>query len=112
MERLAGAPIPPLVNVGLCGLRSESLNWAEIEAWCGELIGREKTSYYLEQALVAMLVARTQPCSIAPRAEYVTMPAKAECVAPRAVMHHYVAESKRWYFRHSWRIARDGGAKP
>lgn len=112
MERLAGSPIPPLVNVGLCGLQSESLNWPEIEAWCAELIGREKTSYYLEQALVAMLVARTQPCAVAPAADYVTKPARAECLAPHAVMHHYVAESKRWYFRHGWRMARDAGPRP
>ena len=105
MERLAGAPIPPLVNVGLCGLRSESLDWHELEAWCAELIAREKTSYYLEQALVAMLVARTQPCAVAPGADYVTKPDRAEGMAPRAVMHHYVAESKRWYFRHGWRTA-------
>jgi len=112
MERLAGAPIPPLVNVGLCGLRSESLNWPEIEAWCAELIARERTSYYLEQALVAMLVARAQPCAIAPAADYVTKPGRAEGLAPRAVMHHYVAESKRWYFRHGWRMALNAGAKP
>ena len=103
MERLAGAPIPPLVNVGLCGLRSESLNWAELEAWCAELIAREKTSYYLEQALVAMLAARAQPCAVAPAADYLTKPGRAEGLAPTAVMHHYVAESKRWYFRHGWR---------
>lgn len=103
MEKLARAPIPPLVNVGLCGLRSESLDWVELEAWCAELIAREKTSYYLEQALVAMLVARTQPCAVAPAADYVTKPDRTEGTAPRAVMHHYVAESKRWYFRQGWR---------
>ena len=103
MERLAGAPIPPLVNVGLCGLRSESLNWPEIEAWCAELIAREKTSYYLEQALVAMLVARAPQRAVAPAADYITKPGRAEGLAPAAVMHHYVAESKRWYFRHGWR---------
>ena len=103
MERLAGAPIPPLVNVGLCGLRSESLNWAELESWCAELIAREKTSYYLEQALVAMPAARAQPCAIAPAADYLTKPTRAEGRAPTAVMHHYVAESKRSYFRHGWR---------
>jgi hypothetical protein len=103
MERLAGAPIPPLVNVGLCGLRSESLDWNELEAWCAELIAREKTSYYLEQALVAMLAARAQPCAVAPAADYLTKPGRAEGLAPTAVMHHYVAESKRWYFRHGWR---------
>ncbi len=109
MERLAGAPIPPRVNVGLCGLRSETLNWPELEAWCAELIAREKTSYYLEQALVAMLAARAQRCAVAPAADYVTKPDRAEVLAPRAVMHHYVAESKRWYFRHGWRLAQPVG---
>lgn len=112
MERLAGAPIPPLVNVGLCGLRSEALDWAEIEAWCAELITRERASYYLEQALVAMLTARAQPCAIAPAADYVTKPSREECFAPRAVMHHYVANSKRWYFRETWRrVLRETGVR-
>ena len=51
--------------VGLCGLRSDTLDWAELEAWTAELQALEKTSYYLEQALVAMLAAR-QPCAVAP----------------------------------------------
>ena len=103
MGKLAGAPIPPLVNVGLCGLRSESLDWAELEHWCAELIAREKTSYYLEQALVAMLAARAPTRAVAPPADYVTMPGSDEVRAPKATMHHYVAESKRGYFRHGWR---------
>jgi hypothetical protein len=103
MERLAGAPIPPLVNVGLCGLRSDDIDWEEMESWCAELIAAERTSYYLEQALVAMLVARRQPCVVAPAPDYVTRPGRDEVLEPRAVMHHYVAESKRWYFRQGWR---------
>jgi hypothetical protein len=103
MERLAGAPIPRLVNVGLCGLKSDDLDWEEIESWCAELIAREKTNYFLEQALVAMIVAKRQPCVVAPAGDYITMPARNEVLAPRAVMHHYVAASKRWYFRHGWR---------
>jgi hypothetical protein len=102
LQRLAGAPIPSLVNVGLCGLRSESLDWTELEAWCAELIARERTSYYLEQALVAMLAAR-QPCAVAPAADYLTLPGRDEVGSPRAVMHHYVANAKRWYFRTGWR---------
>lgn len=106
MSRLAGAPIPPLVNVGLCGLRGDALNWEELEAWCAELIARERTNYYLEQALVAMLAAR-QPCVIAPASDYITLPGKREALQPTAIMHHYVANSKRWYFRHSWRTVLD-----
>ncbi|MBC7365664.1 MAG: glycosyl transferase [Undibacterium sp.] len=102
LAKLAGAPIPSLVNVGLCGLRSEALDWAELEAWTAELQAKEKTSYYLEQALVAIITAR-QPCTVAPAADYVTLPTRAEVLTPRAVMHHYVAHAKRWYFRHGWR---------
>lgn len=106
MERLAGAPIPALVNVGLCGLRSDTLNWAEIESWCAELIAREGPHYYLEQALVAMLAARQPARVIAPAADYVTLPPPEEIRSPSAVMHHYVADSKRGYFRHGWRHVR------
>lgn len=102
MERLAGAPIPPLVNVGLTGLRSESLDWEKLEAWSAELIARERTNYYLEQALIAMLVT-AQPRTIAPAEDYLTMPGHSEASAPTAAMHHYVAHSKRWYFRLGWR---------
>jgi hypothetical protein len=103
MERLAGAPIPPLVNTGLCGLNSDTLDWPLIEAWCRELIARERRHYYLEQALVAMLSARAPSRAFAPAGDYVTLPGRAEVEDPRAVMHHYVAESKRWYFRRGWR---------
>jgi hypothetical protein len=107
MERLAGAPIPPLINVGLCGLRSEALDWPELESWCAELIALEKTNYYLEQALIAMLMAREAGRVVVPAADYVTKPGKAEARSPRAVMHHYVAESKRWYFCDAWRLIPD-----
>ena len=104
MERLAGAPIPPKVNVGICGLRSDAIDWELLEAWCAELIAREKTSYYMEQALVAMLMAREPARIVLPAADYLTKPGEAEARTPAAVMHHYVAESKRWYFRHGWRV--------
>jgi hypothetical protein len=102
LARLAGAPLPHLVNVGLTGLRSDAIDWDKIERWCRDLIRAHGTSYYLEQALIAMLLAG-QDRAIAPRADYVLLPDLAECRAPRAVMHHYVAESKRGYFRHAWR---------
>ena len=102
LSRLAGAPLAPLVNVGLCGLRSEDLDWERIEAWCEQLISLHGTHYFLEQALVAMLVAG-RPCAIAPAADYVTLPRQPEAEDCKAVMHHYVAGSKRWYFQRNWR---------
>jgi hypothetical protein len=102
LERLAGAPLPVRLNVGICGLASDALDWDELEAWTAELHRCEKTNYYLEQALVAMLAAR-QPSQALSAVDYVTFPSQAEVVNPTAVMHHYVATAKRWYYRYGWR---------
>jgi hypothetical protein len=102
MNELAGAPVADLVNVGLTGLEGGGLDWEKIEHWTRELQSRGGTSYYLEQALIAMLVAG-RDCAVAPAADYITLPRPPEAADCRAVMHHYVAGSKREYFRHNWR---------
>ncbi|HEV8074076.1 MAG TPA: glycosyl transferase family 2 [Opitutaceae bacterium] len=104
LESLADAPLPPRLNVGLCGLRSDALDWEKLEFWSRRLIEAEGTSYYLEQALVALLLA-DRDCAVAPAEDYLLLPSEDECRAPHAVMHHYVAQSKRGYFRHAWRTA-------
>ena len=101
MESLAGHPVPELVNVGLTGLRGEDLDWERLEHWCRTLQAREGTHYYLEQALVAMLVAGSS-CTVAPAGDYVTGPPPQEASECRSVMHHYVADSKAAYFRSNW----------
>jgi hypothetical protein len=102
METIAGASIPGCVNVGLWGFDSGSIDWERMEFWCQRLIEAEGSSYYIEQALCAMMVAN-RPCAVAPREDYFLLPDNVECIAPRAAMHHYVAGSKRGYFRHAWR---------
>jgi hypothetical protein len=104
MTTLAGEPIAELVNVGVTGLRSEPIDWEQLEFWTHTLQTRERTSYYLEQALIAMMVAG-QDCSVAPAHDYVTLPEKPEALNCGAIMHHYVANSKRWYFQHNWQRA-------
>ncbi len=104
MNQLAGHPVANLVNVGLTGLDGAHIDWDQLEHWTHTLQIRESTSYYLEQALIAMMVAG-RDCSIAPAADYITLPRPPEALHCRAVMHHYVAESKRWYFQHCWKVA-------
>jgi hypothetical protein len=104
MSSLAGAQIPELVNVGICGLRSDAIDWEKLELWCRELLAREGSHYLQEQALVAMLLAGG-PHLEAPPADAVVAPSRAESLAPSAALHHYVAESKAWYFRFAWRRA-------
>jgi hypothetical protein len=104
MNELAGVPVAELVNVGLTGLNSSTLDWERLEDWCRRLTEQHGTSYFLEQALIAMLVAG-RDCAVAAAADYVTKPADDEARDCHAVMHHYVANSKKWYFRHCWRVA-------
>ena len=103
LASLVGAPVPRRLNVGLCGLRSDDLDWDRLETWCRCLQEAEGTSYYQEQALVAMMLAGRE-CTVAPPADYILMPDEHESRRPRAVMHHYVDLSKRGYFRHAWKL--------
>jgi len=102
MESLAGNPIPRWLNVGVCGLRSDEIDWDRMESWCRRLQEAEGTSYYQEQALTAMLLAGRK-CRVALADDYRLMPSEDEAKRPTAVMHHYVDLSKRGYFRHAWR---------
>ena len=102
LSDLCGAHVSERVNVGICGLNSSALDWEMIEHWCARLHETHGTSYYLEQAIVAMLVAGGDN-SVAPASDYVCLPSRSEVEAPSAVMHHYVAGAKRWYFRNGWR---------
>lgn len=102
MNELAGAEVAELVNVGLTGLDGGAIDWERLEYWCHTLIERERMHYYLEQALIAMLVAGRR-CVVAPAQDYLTFPHLPEARDCRAVMHHYVAGAKRWYFQENWR---------
>jgi len=102
MEALCGAPIPPLLNVGVCGLHSDLLDWEELEHWCRTLWEREGSCYFLEQALVAMLAAREQPLVLPPE-RYITAPGRRQVRRGEGVLHHFVADSKPLYFGPSWR---------
>lgn len=105
MRSLAGAEIPERINVGICGLNSSHIDWEKLEFWCKTLIEKEGSHYYQEQALIAMLFAG-QPHLKVPEGEYVVMPDQREVMEPRGTLHHYVADSKPWYFRYGWQQVR------
>lgn len=102
MTLLTGHPIADRLNVGICGLNSEDIDWEKLEYWCKTLIEQQGTHYYQEQALIAMLMAG-RSCAVAPADDYRVMPDQAEAIDPKAILHHYVAESKSWYFRYGWK---------
>jgi hypothetical protein len=101
MTKLANASIPRRVNVGACGLRSDAIDWDRLEKWCLTMLQCEGSHYLQEQAMVAMLMAG-QPRAAAPPDQYIVAPSRIEAEHPTAALHHYVADSKAWYFRFGW----------
>lgn len=101
MESLCGATLPHRLNVGICGLHSDQLDWEQIEYWTSSLLQQYGSHYFLEQALVAMLCAG-KSCAVAPAEDYITCPQEPERSECSAVMHHYVAHSKDQYFKRNW----------
>lgn len=102
MSALARGPVPERLNSGMCGLKSDEMDWERLEAWCAEMIARGGERYLQEQALSAMLMAE-RPCAVAPREDYITVPQHEEVKNPRAVMHHYAGDLKRWYLQFAWK---------
>lgn len=104
MEELSGSPIPELLNVGVCGITSEKIDWHLIEKWCAELLAAEGTSYFLEQGLVAMM-ASTSPHRVMPKETYITFPTQQNVLQSHGILQHYVSDSKPWYFGVAWKLA-------
>jgi hypothetical protein len=102
LEKLAGGRLPAEVNVGVTGMISETIDWDQLEKWCAELHAKAGTSYYLEQALIAMLCVKNGYNQLAEK-RYITYPNEVETTARAGVMQHYVDLSKKQYFRELWR---------
>jgi hypothetical protein len=108
MKELAGGrDIPARINSGLYAIRGPSIDWERLEYWCRTQLEREGTNYLQEQALTALLLAEASAQALSAE-DYIVLPSLAEGCAPTAVLHHYVAHSKRSYFQHGWRHVLDG----
>jgi len=102
MEALSGDKIYPHINVGIAGLKSEDIDWERLEYWIGALEKAEGSSYLLEQALTAMICAGKQ-INVADGDRYIVNPGQHEVEHPAAILHHYVAGSKEWYYKTAWK---------
>ncbi|WP_017296665.1 hypothetical protein [Nodosilinea nodulosa] len=102
LQELADGPLPQKVNIGIFGLQSEAIDWHQIEAWLQTFLAQEGSHYNVTQGLSCLYLAG-RDCAIAPATDYRLLPDRQEAQRPQAVMHHYVAESKPWYFRYGWR---------
>jgi hypothetical protein len=99
MEELCGARIRPLINVGAIGLRSGNINWEKIERCVKVLEEKEGKTYYLEQALSAIIIGDADSV-ILNAGEYIVNPSRESM----GILHHYVDLSKEIYFKNAWQL--------
>ncbi len=104
LSALAGAPVHPKANVGVCHLHTPSIDWDFLEHAARVLLARHGFSYFLEQALTAVLMARFGACAL-PADDYLVNPSPAESAAPRAAALHFVERSLVDLYRHGWSTA-------
>jgi hypothetical protein len=104
MKQLCGSSVPHLLNVGTIGLNSSNINWTHVNEWVKILEEKEGASYYLEQALTAMLIGNAET-TILGRNDHIVNPDK---INPDDVLHHYVDLSKKMYYQHAWKKISDG----
>ena len=101
MEDLSGCKIRPLINVGIIGLNTDKITWDQIEHWSKVLEESEGSSYYLEQALSAMIIGSADSVILNPK-EYIVNPGTEKINNKSGVLHHYVDLSKEGYYKTSW----------
>lgn len=97
LTTLLGGPMSSRVNAGILGYLNDSIDWDEFEFWAGRLCDAEGSTYFLEQTLSAMYMAKYGGRA-APVEDYLIAPELPEIYAPTAVMHHYVTPSRPWYY--------------
>jgi hypothetical protein len=101
LEALAGAPVFPRVNVGICHLDAGAIDWEFVEHCARVLLARHGFSYYLEQALTAILMGRAGAVPLGE--EYLVYPTPAQARAAGHVALHYVDRSHLTMMRYGWR---------
>lgn len=103
METLCGNKIPELVNVGILGLNSNSIDWNKLEHWAKKLEETEGASYFLEQALSSMIISNQIRVAL-DKETYVVNPSNDVHVKQAKTLEHYVDLSKLNYFMKKWKL--------
>lgn len=102
MGKLSNSNIKPKINVGALGLCKNYVDFDKLEYWAKTLEQNHGTSYYLEQALSAMLIGNKDP-EIGKAEDYIVYPTENQVKSQTGVLQHYVDVSKKWYFKDAWK---------
>jgi hypothetical protein len=111
LETLAGVALHPRVNVGLCHLQATALDWPFIESCAATILARHGFTYYLEQALAAILMAQARATPLSAE-DYLVYPSRKQGREPEQVALHYVDRSFLLLYRYGWRQVLSQSAAP
>ncbi len=109
LSALAGAEVHPRANVGICHVDGATIDWEFVEHCARVLLHQHGFSYYLEQALMAILMARAGAIAL-DDGDYLVYPTAAQARAARHAAVHYVDKSYLTMMRYGWRQVLDRAA--
>lgn len=97
------SPIQNDINSGMYSIFSEHIDFLFIENLVKEFEKKFGSQYYLEQLITAIILEKTERLFVAPKTEYIVLPGYEQIKNQTGTLHHYVNESKEFYFKESWR---------
>jgi hypothetical protein len=103
ISRLWPKAIPHNINSGLYALHSTNLDWEFIEELAKQFEQNYGPHYYMEQLITAILLERTGNLLAAPKSKYIVFPSYEQIQNQTGILHHYVNESKEFYFKEGWK---------
>lgn len=91
------------INSGLYALHSKNLDWSFFETLSQKFELSYGPHYYMEQLMTAIMLERSPDLFVAPKSDYIVFPSKEQVADQAGTLHHYVNESKEYYFKEGWR---------
>ena len=96
-------PIMHNINSGMYSIHSEKMDFQLIEALVKEFEEKLGSQYYVEQLITAIILEKSPELYVAAKSEYIVLPSYDQIKNQIGTLHHYVNESKGYYFKESWR---------
>lgn len=101
LDKLAGCPVHPQLNAGLLHINSRDIDWDFLERSTRTILAQAGFSYYLEQALLALLMAQKKGGTFQAE-EYLVNPSEFQVKEKRETAHHFVDRSIFHFYRYGW----------
>lgn len=101
LSTLAGRTVHRQVNSGLYYRKVDTIDWQFLEESARHILNRFGYSYFIEQALAALLLAREGAVPLDD--SYIVLPNPDECRQPTKILHHYVNQSRWAFYVNGWK---------